>query len=126
MVAADARTTITFSLSPGNDHDASHRRALLEELGPLLDGLPLLMDHALLRFKPGNWHSSENDTGGSSQVQPTASVELRSRDLQETQRNRALFRRLKGSRRIFSLRKTRCALPGIPLFRAHVEALRVV
>ena len=24
MVAADARTAITFSLSPGNDHDASH------------------------------------------------------------------------------------------------------
>jgi len=46
MVAADARTAIIFSLSPGNDHDASHGRALLEELGPMPDGLPLLMDRA--------------------------------------------------------------------------------
>ena len=46
MVAADARTAIIFSLSPGNDHDASHGRALLEELGPMPEGLPLLMDRA--------------------------------------------------------------------------------
>ncbi len=46
MVAADARTAIIFALSPGNDHDASHGRALLEELGPMPDGLPLLMDRA--------------------------------------------------------------------------------
>jgi hypothetical protein len=38
MVAADARTAIVFALSPGNDHDAPHGRALLEELGPKLLG----------------------------------------------------------------------------------------
>ena len=46
MVAADARTAIVFALSPGHDHDAPHGRALLEELGPMPDGLPLLMDRA--------------------------------------------------------------------------------
>ena len=46
MVAADARTAITFALSPGNDHDAPHGRALLESLGPMPEGLPMLMDRA--------------------------------------------------------------------------------
>jgi hypothetical protein len=46
MVAADARTAITFVLSPGNGHDASHGWALLEELGLIPEGLPLLMDRA--------------------------------------------------------------------------------
>src|SRR5271154_4434802 len=46
MVAANARTAITFALSPGNAHDAPEGRALLEELGPMPDGLPLLMDKA--------------------------------------------------------------------------------
>src|ERR1700691_1191144 len=39
MVAADARTAIVFALSPGHDHDAPHGRALLEELGPMPEGL---------------------------------------------------------------------------------------
>jgi len=46
MVAADARTAITFSLSPGNDHDAPQGRLLLEDLGTMPEGLPLLMDKA--------------------------------------------------------------------------------
>jgi len=46
MVAADARTAIIFALSPGHDHDAPHGRALLEELGPMPEGLPMLMDRA--------------------------------------------------------------------------------
>ncbi len=46
MVAADARTAIVFALSPGNDHDAPHGRALLEEPGPVPEGLPMLMDRA--------------------------------------------------------------------------------
>src|SRR5580658_4061888 len=46
MVAADARTAVVFALSPGNDHDAPHGRALLEELGPVPEGLPMLMDRA--------------------------------------------------------------------------------
>ena len=46
MVAADARTAIVFALSPGHEHDAPHGRALLAELGPMPEGLPLLMDRA--------------------------------------------------------------------------------
>jgi hypothetical protein len=44
MVAADARTAITFSLSPGNDHGAPQGRLLLEDLEPMPEDLPLLMD----------------------------------------------------------------------------------
>ena len=46
MVAADARAAIVFALSPGHEHDAPHGRALLEEMGPMPEGLPLLMDRA--------------------------------------------------------------------------------
>ena len=34
MVAADARTAITYALSPGQDHDGPHGRELLKQLGP--------------------------------------------------------------------------------------------
>ena len=34
MVAADARTAITYALSPGQDHDGPHGRELLKKLGP--------------------------------------------------------------------------------------------
>src|SRR5690606_3934452 len=34
MVAADARTAITFALSPGQAHDAPNARAMLSRLGP--------------------------------------------------------------------------------------------
>ena len=46
MVAADARTAVTFSLSPGQAHDAPEGRQLLEGLG--LEGRNpyLLMDRA--------------------------------------------------------------------------------
>ena len=46
MVAADARTAVVFALSPGNAHDAPEGRALLEDLGPMPEGLPMLMDKA--------------------------------------------------------------------------------
>jgi hypothetical protein len=46
MVAANARTAITFALSPGNAHDAPEGRALLSELGPMPEKLCLRMDRA--------------------------------------------------------------------------------
>ena len=49
MVAADARTAVVFALSPGNAHDAPEGRALLEDLGPMPEGLPMLMDKAYER-----------------------------------------------------------------------------
>jgi hypothetical protein len=51
MVAADARTAAVFTLSPGHDHDAPHGRALLEELGPMPEGLPLPMDRARIALR---------------------------------------------------------------------------
>ena len=46
MVAADARTAITFSLSPGQAHDAPEGRALLSRLGAPNRPLHLLVDRA--------------------------------------------------------------------------------
>ena len=46
MVAADARTAITFSLSPGQAHDAPEGRALLSRLGAPNRPLHLLMERA--------------------------------------------------------------------------------
>ena len=46
MVAADARTAITFALSPGQASDAVEGRALLGSIGPLPAPLHLIMDKA--------------------------------------------------------------------------------
>ena len=46
MVAADARTAMTFSLSPGQAHDAPEGRKLLKRLGSQRHNLSLLMDRA--------------------------------------------------------------------------------
>jgi transposase len=52
-VAADARTAVAFTRFAGSraDHDAPHGRALLEELGPMPEGLPLLMDRARIALR---------------------------------------------------------------------------
>jgi hypothetical protein len=46
MVAADARTAITFALSPGQASDAVEGRKLLGGIGPLPAPLQLVMDGA--------------------------------------------------------------------------------
>jgi transposase len=46
MVAADARTAITFSLSPGQDHDAPAGRELLRTIGPVETPMYMIMDRA--------------------------------------------------------------------------------
>ncbi len=46
MVAADARTAITFSLSPAQAHDAPERRKLLNRPGQQHDNPSLVMDRA--------------------------------------------------------------------------------
>lgn len=45
-VAADARTVITVALLPGNTHDEPEGRELLLDLGPMPEGLLMLMDRA--------------------------------------------------------------------------------
>src|ERR1700686_2396577 len=54
MVAADARTAIAFSLSPGNAHDAPEGRELLWDLPRMPEGLPMLMDRAYEGVQPRN------------------------------------------------------------------------
>ena len=46
MVAANARTAVTFALSPGQAHDVPEVRKLLTKLGPQNPGPFLLMDRA--------------------------------------------------------------------------------
>ena len=46
MVAADARTAITFALSPGQAHDAPEGRQLLRKLGEAKWPIHLIMDRA--------------------------------------------------------------------------------
>lgn len=46
LLAADARTAITFSLSPGRAHDATEGCALLKRLGPPDRSLHRIMDRA--------------------------------------------------------------------------------
>jgi hypothetical protein len=46
MVAADARTAITFALSPGQAHDAPEGRRLLRKLGGATWPIHLIMDRA--------------------------------------------------------------------------------
>src|SRR6185437_7896884 len=89
MVAADARTAIVFALSPGHDYDVPHGRALLEGLGPMPEGLPLLMDRAYEgnEIRPTGTRPG-HDPGDSVAVQPLASTGLGSRDLQKAQRHR--------------------------------------
>jgi transposase len=130
MVAADARTAIVFALSPGHDHDAPRGRALLEELGPMPEGLaiPLLMDRA---YEGDETRQLVLDLGMIPVVPPKSS-RLHPWDYDHAiykKRNEIerLFRRLKGFRRIFSrFEKLDVLFLGFLSFALIVEALRVV
>ncbi len=128
MVAADARTAIVFSLSPGHEHDAPHGRDLLAELGDMPEGLPLLMDRA---YEGNETRQLVLDLGMIPVVPP------KSNRLQPWEYDRALykkrneierlFRRLKGFRRIFSrFEKLDVVFLAFLCFALIVEALRIV
>jgi len=128
MVAADARTAITFALSAGNDHDAPQGRLLLEELGEMPEGLPLLMDRA---YEGDETRQLVLDLGMIPVVPP------KSNRLNPWQYNRELykkrneverlFRRIKGFRRIFSrFEKLDVVFLAFLTFALIVEALKVV
>ena len=127
MVAADARTAIVFSLSPGHDHDAPHGRALLKELGPMPKGLPMLMDRAY----EGNETRQLVLDLGMIPVVPPKSTRLDPWDYDRAiykKRNEIerLFRRLKGFRRIFSrFEKLDVVFLAFLCFALIVEALRI-
>ena len=122
MVAADARTAITFALSPGNAHDAPEGRELLRDLGSF-PGMPVIMDRAY----------EGNETRQlvlaldmvpvvppkSNRVDPWRYDRALYKKRNEIGR---LFRRLKGYRRIFSrFEKLDCLFLCFALI---VEALR--
>ena len=128
MVAADARTAIVFTLSPGGDHDAPHGRALLEELGSMPEGLPLLMDRA---YEGDQTRQLVLDLGmipvvppKSNRVHPWEYDRALYKKRNEIER---LFRRLKGFRRIFSrFEKLDVVFLAFLSFALIVEALRLV
>jgi transposase len=126
LVAADARTAITFALSPGHAHDAPEGRELLRELGAMPEGLPLLMDRAY----EGNETRQLVLTLGMVPVVPPKSnrVDPWRYDraiYKKRNENERLFRRMKGYRRIFSrFEKLDVIFLGFLAFAFIVEALR--
>jgi transposase len=128
MVAADARTAITFALSAGNDHDAPQGRLLLEELGPMPKGLPLLMDRA---YEGDETRQLVLDLGMIPVVPPKSSRlnpwEYNRELYKKRNEVERLFRRLKGFRRIFSrFEKLDVVFLAFINFALIVGALRVV
>jgi transposase len=126
MVAADARTAITFALSPGQASDTSEGRKLLGGIGPLPASLHRIMDRA---YEDNETLQLALDFGFIPVVPP------RPQRLEPWQYDKAmyrrrneierLFRRLKGFRRIFSrFDKLDLVFLAFLHFALIVEALR--
>jgi transposase len=126
MVAADARTAITFALSPGQASDAVEGRELLAGIGPLPAPLHLVMDRA---YEDNQTRQLALDFGfipvvppKSNRLEPWQYDKAMYRKRNEIER---LFRRLKGFRRIFSrFEKLDLLFLGFLTFARIVEALR--
>ncbi len=128
MVAANARTAMTFSLSPGQAHDAPEGRRLLKRLGPLRDNLSVVMDRAY----EGNETRQLALELGIEPVVPPLSTRISPWEYDKElykRRNEVerLFRRLKGFRRIFSrFDKLDALFLGFILMALIFDALRSV
>ena len=103
MVAADARTAITFALSPGHAHDAPEGKQLLLSPGPVDSPTYLLMDRA---YEGDQMRQLALDLGyipvvppKTNRLSPWEYDQAMYKKRNEIER---LFRRLKGFRRIFS------------------------
>jgi transposase len=126
MVAADARTAITFALSPGQAFDAVEGRQLLAGIGPLPAPLYLLMDKA---YEGDETRQLAREFGyrpvvppKSNRLEPWLYDKAMYRKRNEVER---LFRRLKGFRRIFTrFEKLDVLFLGFLTFALIVEALR--
>ena len=126
MVASDARTAITFSLSPGQAHDAPEGRKLLKRLGSQHHNPYLLMDRA---YEGNETRQLALALGFTTVVSPKVSrIDSWEYDREMyTRRNEIerLFRRLKGFRRIFSrFEKLDALFLGFILFALILNALR--
>ena len=126
MVAADARTAITFSLSPGQAHDAPEGRKLLNRLGQQHNRVSLIMDRA---YEGNETRQLALELGYEPVVPPLRTrVEPWEYDREMYKRRNEierLFRRLKGFRRIFSrFEKLDAVFLGFILFAPIVDGLR--
>ena len=126
LVAADARTAITFALSPGQAHDAPEGRLLLQRFGRSPRPIPLLMDRAY----EGDETRQLAVELGYVPVVPPKQNRLTPWEYDHalyTRRNEIerLFRRLKGFRRIFTrFEKLDVMFVAFINFALIVEALR--
>jgi len=126
MVAANARTAITFALSPGQASDAVEGRELLAGIGPLPAPLHLIMDAA---YDDNTTLQLVLDFGyipvvppRCNRLEPWQLDKAMYRKRNEIER---LFRRLKGFRRIFSrFEKLDVIFMGFLHFALITEALR--
>lgn len=126
MVAANARTAVTFSLSPGQAGDAPAGRELLRTLTNLPKRCRLLMDTA---YEGNETRQLALDLGfipvvppHPNRVEPWTYNKAWYRRRNEIER---LFRRLKGFRRIFSrFDKLDVMFMAFLCFALVVEALR--
>jgi transposase len=126
MVAADARTAITFALSPGQASDAAQGRELLGSIGPLPAPLHLIMDRA---YEDNQTRQLALDFGfipvvppKSNRLEPWQYDKAMYKKRNEVER---LFRRLKGFRRIFSrFEKLDLLFLGFLTFALIVENLK--
>ena len=126
MVAANARTAITFALSPGQASDAKQGRLLLGGIGPLPAPLHLIMDRA---YEGNETRQLALDFGFIPVVPPkcTRVEPWRYKKAMYRRRNEIerLFRRLKGFRRIFSrFDKLDLVFIAFIYFALVIEALR--
>ena len=122
---ADARTAITFALSPGQAHDAPEGRKLLRRLGPQQNHPSLLMDRA---YEGNETRQLALALGFAPVVPPLKTrVDPWEYDRQMYKRRNEierLFRRLKGFRRIFSrFEKLDALFLGFILFALIFDAL---
>ena len=126
MVAADARTAVAFTLSPGNAHDSPEGRALLSGLEAPAGNPAMVMDRA---YEDNATRQLVLDLGFVPVVPPKRNRNdpwEYDRELYK-RRNEVerLFRRLKGFRRIFSrFEKLDVVFLGFIVFVLIVESLR--
>ena len=126
MVAADARTAVTFSLSAGQVHDAPEGRKLLRCLGRQRASPALVMDRA---YEGDETRQLALDLGFTPVVPPLKTRREPWEYDRELYKRRyeieRLFRRLKGFRRIFSrFEKLDALFLGFVHFALIYDALR--
>ena len=126
MVAANARTAITFALSPGQAHDAPEGRKLLKRLGKVPWPMHLIMDRA---YEGDETRQLALDLGFAPVVPPhpnrVSPWEYNRAMYRRRNEIERLFRRLKGFRRIFSrFEKLDVMFLGFINFALIVDGLR--